>query len=75
MAYARSELALPSLDSPHASIRASVVSLGGSLAESLRKQWIYHRTLSQLEGYSERNLLDLGAARGVEDFARRAAGF
>ena len=75
MAYAGTELALPSLDAHRGSIRAVLNSLGGAAAESLRKRWVYHRTLSELEGYSQRNLADLGAAHGVEEFARRAAGF
>jgi len=75
MAYAGSELALPSLETPRASIHAILVSLGESAMVSLRKQWIYHRTLSELEGYTERSLQDVGAAHGVEEFARRAAGF
>ena len=74
MAYVGSELALPSLEIRRASIRTVLLSLSGAAAESLRKHWIYHRTLSELEGYGKRNLLDLGAADGVEEFARRAAG-
>jgi hypothetical protein len=74
MAYVGSELALPSLETPRGNIRAILSSVGAAPAAALRKLWIYHRTLADLDGYSERNLLDLGAAQGVEEFARRAAG-
>jgi hypothetical protein len=73
MAYASSELALPSIATPQGNIGKSFASIGGALVEPLRKLWIYHRTLSQLEGYSERVLLDIGAEHGIEEFARRAA--
>jgi len=74
MAYLESDLALHSLAAPRRTIGELLLSLGGAAGESLRKRWIYHRTLSELEGYSERTLLDFGATRGIDEFARRAAG-
>jgi uncharacterized protein YjiS (DUF1127 family) len=47
-----------------------------SVAGYFRRRRIYQQTLRQLEGYSERNLEDMGVTdAGVEAFARRAAGF
>ncbi len=75
MAYAASELALPSSATPRLNIGALPLSIAKAIGESLRKRWIYQRTLSDLEGYSEHALLDLGAPYGAEEFARRAAGY
>ena len=52
----------------------SPAALAGRAAKFLRSRWIYISTVSKLEGYSERNLQDMGAAYGIEEFARRAAG-
>ena len=49
-------------------------SLAESVAKFFRSRWIYISTVSKLEGYSERNLRDMGVERGIEEFARRAAG-
>jgi uncharacterized protein YjiS (DUF1127 family) len=61
------------LRSPQSAAR-SVAETGKSIAVLLRKWWIYHRTRAELRGYSERNLRDIGAERGTNEFARRAAG-
>lgn len=39
----------------------------------VQARWVYHTTLSRLDGYSERLLDDIGAEYGIEEFARRAA--
>jgi hypothetical protein len=74
MASATTELALPPLVISKNNTFASLASLGAALAAALRRRWIYRKTLSELEGYSERALLDIGAAHGIDAFARRAAG-
>jgi hypothetical protein len=52
----------------------SAAGLIGGVARYFRSRWIYQRTLTELEFYSERNLRDIGADQGIEEFARRAAG-
>lgn len=74
MALATTEFALPPLVISKGNTLASLVSLSAALVAPLRRRWIYRRTLSELEGYSERALLDIGAAHGIDEFARRAAG-
>ena len=74
MASATAELALQPLVISKSNAFASLATLGAALAAPLRRRWIYRRTLSELEGYSERALLDIGAAHGIDEFARRAAG-
>jgi len=51
-----------------------IARLGASIATPLYRRWIYQRTLAALEHYSARTLEDIGANRGREEFARRAAG-
>ena len=48
--------------------------IAGSIGKFFHRRWIYRDTISKLHGYSHRDLLDIGADRGVEEFARRAAG-
>ena len=74
MAYAGSELALPSIATSRANIGGTIGSFGPRVVGRLQKYWLFRRTLADLEGYSERALLDIGAEHGVEEFARRAAG-
>ncbi len=52
----------------------SLAALAGSVANFFRARWVYHSTVARLENSSERVLQDIGAAHGVEEFARRAAG-
>ena len=74
MAYASSTLRLPA-ETPLPRIATlAPATLIAWLVAPVRRRWIYHRTLSELQGYSERNLVDLGAGNGVREFARRAAG-
>jgi uncharacterized protein YjiS (DUF1127 family) len=74
MAYAGSILRLPAATPlPHFA-RTSFASVFAIAAAELRRRWVYHRTLAELREYSERSLRDLGADRGIEEFARRAAG-
>jgi uncharacterized protein YjiS (DUF1127 family) len=74
MAYVSSDLRLPAEAKLLHKVSAAFASFGGSIAISLRRRWIYHRTLAELQGYSDRNLRDLGANHGIEEFARRCAG-
>ena len=49
--------------------------LQSALATRLEKRRVYKQTLSELQTYSRRNLLDMGIdPDGLEDLARRAAG-
>lgn len=52
----------------------SLLEEGSKALEWAAKRRVYYRTCRQLHGYSQRSLLDIGADRGVEEFARRAAG-
>ena len=55
--------------------RWSVVEFASALATRLEKRRVYKQTLSELQTYSRRNLLDMGIdPDGLEDLARRAAG-
>ena len=75
MAYVGSTLRLPAATPlPRFAGTNLFASIFLAVAIPLRRRWIYHRTLAELQDYSERNLRDLGADRGVEEFARRAAG-
>jgi hypothetical protein len=74
VALAATEFALPSLVLSKNNTFSSLASLSAALTAPLRRRWIYHKTLSELDGYSERALLDIGAADGIDAFARRAAG-
>ena len=75
MTYLASDLRLPA----ETNLLARAGNVGASAASAartyLRRQWIYHRTLADLQRYTQRDLMDVGAHLGVEEFARRAAGF
>jgi hypothetical protein len=64
------EMRAPTGANPFVHLRAS---LNLALAP-LRRRWAYHQLLAALEGYSERDLADIGATQGAKAFARRAAG-
>jgi hypothetical protein len=66
-------IALPIPRARQRTIGTIIASIAGATAESIRKRWVYHRTLSEIEGYSARSLQDIGAHRGIHEFARRAA--
>lgn len=74
MAYAGSILRLPAAPPLPRFARTRFSSVFASVGSQLRRRWIYRRTLAELRDYPERNLKDLGADRGIEEFARRAAG-
>ena len=74
MTYVSSDLPLPAEAKLLHNVSTNFNSFGGAIASAIRGRWIYHLTLSQLEGYTDHNLRDLGASHGVEEFARRAAG-
>ncbi len=73
MAYASSDLRLPADGVLLPSTPGALASFGGSIATFIRRRRIYHRTLAELQGYTERSLHDIGADQGIEEFARRAA--
>ena len=66
-------IAFPTSRVRQRTIGAVVASIIAAAAESIRKRWVYHRTLSELERYSAHSLQDIGAHRGIHEFARRAA--
>ena len=74
MAYVSSDLPFPAQPTLLHNAPTAFASVSGAIPSALRRRWIYHRTLSQLERYSERDLRDFGANHGIEEFARRAAG-
>lgn len=74
MAYVSSDLPLYSADRPRQVLANPLAALFYAVADGLRKRWTYQRTLLSLQGYTERNLDDIGADQGAREFARRAAG-
>jgi len=63
------------LDGPIAAHRPSIFgSIAAAPAKYIRSLWVYHRTLTQLDSYTERQLQDIGADQGIKEFSRRAAG-
>lgn len=74
MTYVASSARIPSETRWLSGAFAAVEAIGEAVATTVRKRWIYHRTLSQLESCSARSLQDLGVDKGVKEFARRAAG-
>ncbi len=75
MAYALAELRISSGAESSHTLSTRLRGFGSSIAEALHRRWIYQRTRAELQGYSEHTLRDLGADRGIDEFARRAAGF
>jgi hypothetical protein len=73
MADATISIAFPVRQAAGRNIAALVLSFVQAVTGVIRRRWIYHRTLAELENYSERSLHDIGADRGIEEFARRAA--
>ena len=73
MADASISISLPIAAKSRTNIGAITASALGSVAEFVRRRWIYQQTISELQGYSRHSLLDIGAERGIEEFARRAA--
>ena len=74
MATIVSDFSLPLDRSLGRSFAHVLTRLGASIATPLRRRWVYQRTLAELEHTSARNLEDIGAHRGIDEFARRAAG-
>lgn len=74
MAYASSDIRFAPEETARYSGSGFATLLVRAVVDPLRKRWVYQQTLFDLQGYTERNLLDIGAAHGVPEFARRAAG-
>ena len=75
MAYVSSDFRLPA-ETHLLSRESSVLAfIARTIPAYLHRHWIYHSTVAELHGYSQRDLQDIGAHRGTHEFARRAAGF
>lgn len=76
MAYATSELTLGRATSPRPSaVVGAFRTVQGAISTYVGKHRIYVRTLTELQAYSRRDLLDLGIdPDALHAFSRKAAG-